>query len=449
MLRNHRMGTRLLLLLMFAVFIAGVIQAQAVIPGVTGTSFNLAAREGYLSTGDGNSFYAWGFAIDNEWMQYPGPTIIVNQNDAVTITLTNDLPAWAGNVSILFPGLSVQASGGQAGQLTREAPPDGATTVTYTFTATRPGTFLYHGGTRPGLQMEMGLVGAIIVRPAGFNPAAPRAYDDPVSDYDSAYDHEYLFLLSAMDSRIHDLLEFKKDLTALDEVNYLSDYFPNYYFINGRTSPDVFSEPFVEWLPHQPYNSLPRMHPGERLLMRVLNGGLKRHPFHHHGNHARVIAKQGQLLASMPGVGADLSYEVFTIESVPGETVDAIFQWTGEKIGWDIYGDPNHPDYAHDCIDNDMDGYDDVTHEWCADHGKPFPVVLPEKQNLAFGAFYSGSPFLGTMGTLPPGEGGLNPNSGYAYMWHSHDEKELTNFGLFPGGILTMLIIEPPGVPIP
>ena len=27
-------------------------------------------------------------------------------------------------------------------------------------------------------------------------------------------------------------------------------------------------------------------------------------------------------------------------------------------------------------------------------------------------------------GQLPAGEGGLNPNSGYAYMWHSHTEKE-------------------------
>jgi hypothetical protein len=33
-------------------------------------------------------------------------------------------------------------------------------------------------------------------------------------------------------------------------------------------------------------------------------------------------------------------------------------------------------------------------------------------------------------------------------MWHSHTEKELTNFDVFPGGMMTMLIIEPPGVPI-
>ena len=37
-------------------------------------------------------------------MQLPGPTLIVTQGDTVTVTLTNNLPAAAGNTSILFPG---------------------------------------------------------------------------------------------------------------------------------------------------------------------------------------------------------------------------------------------------------------------------------------------------------------------------------------------------------
>jgi hypothetical protein len=90
-----------------------------------------------------------------------------------------------------------------------------------------------------------------------------------------------------------------------------------------------------------------------------------------------------------------------------------------------------------------------VTQEYCPDHGKPLPVVLPELLDMAFGGFWSGSPFLGQLGTLPPGEGGLNPNAAFTYMWHSHTEKELTNFDIFPGGLMTMLFIETPGVPIP
>jgi len=63
--------------------------------------------------------------------------------------------------------------------------------------------------------------------------------------------------------------------------------------------------------------------------------------------------------------------------------------------------------------------------------------------------FYSGSPYLGNLGgSLPPGEGGLNPNAGFSYMWHSHNERELVNNDVFPGGMMTMLIIEAPLVPI-
>ena len=57
-------------------------------------------------------------------------------------------------------------------------------------------------------------------------------------------------------------------------------------------------------------------------------------------------------------------------------------------------------------------------------------------------------PFLGGMGSLPPGEGGLNPDAGFSYMWHSHNERELVNNDVFPGGMMTMLIVEAPSTTI-
>ena len=50
-----------------------------------------------------------------------------------------------------------------------------------------------------------------------------------------------------------------------------------------------------------------------------------------------------------------------------------------------------------------------MPNEYAGDHGKPFPVLLPELQDLTFGGFWSGSPFLGSLAALPPGEGGMNP----------------------------------------
>jgi hypothetical protein len=340
-------------------------------------------------------------------------------------------------VSIVFPGQrDVEAAGGAAGALTPEAPPGG--TVSYSFRADRAGTYLYHSGTRPDLQVEMGLLGALIVRPHGFDPANPRAYEHA----DSAYDREFLFLHSEMDPRIHRLVELR-GVGAVDRTDHLSNYFPNYWFHNGRNAPDTMAKPFLAILPTQPYNSFPRFHPRDRVLMRVVGAGREIHPFHHHGNHARVIAKDGRLLESAPGAGADLAYDVFTIQVVPGQTVDAIFDWTGADLGWDVYGPT-----PHDCTDGDGDGFDEQTREWCADHGKPFPVALPDLASLTFGGFWPGTPFLGAGEPLPPGEGGLNPSGGFSFMWHSHKEKEMTNFGLFPGGAMSMAVVEAPWVPI-
>jgi len=279
-------------------------------------------------------------------------------------------------VSIVFPGHNVTATGGVAGLLTREAPPGGW--VTYSFTAGEPGTYLYHSGTRPELQVEMGLIGALIVRPAAVpaggaagTTADHYAYDDAAS----SFDREALLLLSEMDTRIHYLAELE-GVDALDATDYLTNPFPQYWLINGRAAPDTLLDSFSLLLPTQPYGSLMLVKPGERLLVRVIGGGRLSHPLHLQGNHVAIIAREGRLLSTGPGAGADLATSISTLLSAPGETVDAIFQWTGEGLGWDIYGTT----VAHTCNDIPVDdpnpasaGFDPATHEYCPDHGTAVP----------------------------------------------------------------------------
>lgn len=427
------------------VFTAGTWAGHSGIDGITAVDgeFNFTVKSDHISTADGGSYLIWGYADDDlheglkGLAQYPGPTIIVNQGDLVTINLKNTLSQ---PVSMIFPGQAyVEATGGSKGILTQESTGTDDI-VTYTFVAGEPGTYMYHSGTNMQQQVEMGLLGALIVRPAmGINYA--------YNSVDTHWDREFLFLFTEMDPRVHNAVEFNRPFND-------TNYYAVYWFINGRVAPDNMAEPFVPWLPTQPYNNMPRMHPGEKLLIRVISAGRDLHPFHTHGNHARIIAKDGRLL-STNGLSSDLAYEVFTIKAVPGQTVDAIFEWTGKGLNWDIYGTPADGMPAHECIDNDGDGFADPgipgnnPYEYCADHNKPFPTILPEDQDLVFGGWYGGSPFLGTTGALPPGEGGLNPYGGFSYMWHSHTEKELTNFDIFPGGMLTMLIIEAWNVYIP
>lgn len=397
--------------------------AQAAIPGEIGPKFNFTAKSGYISTPEGGRLFILGYAKSRGKAQYPGPTMIVNQGDTVTVTLTNEIDT---PVSMVFPGqigVTAQAVSGSTanGLLTLEAATGGV--VRYTFTASNPGTYMYHSGTRPDIQIMLGMVGALIVRPtSGGAPIANQAYGHP----DTHFDQEYLFLLTEMDPTINDMVEHGR----MNEVDS-SDFFPVLWFLNGRCAPDTMEPDDVAWLPTQPYSCMPMMVPGEKLLMRVIGGGRDVHPFHHHGNNALIIARDGRMLASNGASGPDRGVSVYTIQTAPGQTVDALFEWTGAKIGWDIYGhqpgDPMEPN------------------EYAPDHGKPFPTVMPENQDLSFGANWSGSPFLGTMGVLPPGQGTLNVGGSYYYMWHSHTEKEMVNNDVFPGGMMTMLMIMPPG----
>ena len=82
--------------------------------------------------------------------------------------------------------------------MVQAAAPDGSGSVTYTFTAGSPGTYLYESGTDVNKQVQMGLYGALVVRPAGH----PGQVNDRA---DSAFNpgHEYVFLLSEVDPDLH------------------------------------------------------------------------------------------------------------------------------------------------------------------------------------------------------------------------------------------------------
>jgi len=448
-----------------ALALAAALPAMAAVPGSTGTRgagcegasvcFDLAARKGQITLGDGNTLLTWGFSAGSS-LQYPGTTLIVNEGDTVRVTLANTL---AVTTSIVFPGqLGVVATGGTAGLLTNEAGANGSGgSVSYTFTATHAGTYLYQSGTEPEVQIEMGLVGALIVRPAGFDAGTDEAHPQrrAYADGATAYDREYLFFLTDMDRSAH---EGVQQGLPIDPASFKATL----WFINGRNGPDTMLKSSVGWLPAQPYNALARMHPGERVLMRIVGAGRDLHPFHHHGNNAWLVARDGRVLQSNPGAVArypdfngipelaalnatlpDEAISNYTIQIVPGSTYDAVFTWTGKGLNWDMYGHS-----GTECASPAATAASRTANEDPDSHCKALPVRLPEQQSLTFGGLWSGSPYLEKLEALPPLQGGLNPGGGYSFMWHSHTERELTNDDIFPGGMMTMMIIEGPGVAI-
>jgi FtsP/CotA-like multicopper oxidase with cupredoxin domain len=437
--------------------------------------FDLQASAGRISQPDGMSLYAWGYGCSTApasflpsqfvgvgycgAMQVPGPTLIVTEGDTVTVTLSNNLPPAAGATSIVFPGFQATATGGQTGILTGEACPKpsaglppSCNSVTYSFTALHPGTYAFHSGTRADLQVEMGLYGAIIVLPNQPNTCKAKGpFSLAASAYDHAatcYDREYLFQFSEMNLDIHNQTDAQANGAGPIVVN-TDPNMPSYFLINGRSMPDLMDADYAPAYPNQPYNGNPHMHPGELVLMRVIGQGRIQHPFHFHGNHARVLARDANLLLSQSDKTALAGPLLFTIATVPGQTVDAIFTWTGQGLNWDVYGSLPHTCNGNTLAQGPSAGFDPKTHEYCLDHGKALTtsVTPPDPAIVADGLWYAGTPYLGLAATsgnpLPPGQTKLNTQGGYAYMWHSHNEREITTSNVFPGGMMMMLLIDP------
>src|SRR6516165_10485279 len=537
--------------------------ATAAVPGITGTTFNLTAQPAFLNQPDGASVYSWGYGCNGAaaqpgfaptlpnqtcpTMQVPGPTLIVTEGQTVTVNLINQLPTAAGNTSILFPGFNVTVTGGVAGLLTGEAAPGG--TVTYTFTASAPGTHAYYSGTQGDLQIEMGLYGAVVVLPLHV-PAnctsttsyhflngeakthwgesdfrlSQAAYDHP----GTCYDREYLFQWAEMDTRIHQ--QALAEVTARTGCTagaqgcsldvQTEPYHPAYFLINGRSMPDLMEPNFAGEYPHQPYNANPHMHPGALTLVRTIGQGRWQHPFHEHANHVRILARDGNL--ELSGSATNVTYTsgltgdtgvtgrglagllMFNTDTTPGESFDGIFYFTGRGLNWDPYG--HHPGDTADPLASlsctpDANGYNSGATgainfmEWCQDHNKPVqvnpfgdvaaggPITLPDPNVFTNGPWYGGTPYLGPDATLraatqtcvgnpygtipgvgmsgpnPPNAGcttlnpanlQLNPANerGWAFMWHSHNEREITTNNVFPGGMLMMMLVDSREFPI-
>jgi FtsP/CotA-like multicopper oxidase with cupredoxin domain len=146
---------------------------------------------------------------------------------------------------------------------------------------------------------------------------------------------------------------------------------------------------------------------------------------------------------------------------------------------------PADPLASQSCIP-DANGYNTGNpaalnyYEWCQDHNKPIqvspfgdvgeggPATFPDPNVFTNGAWYGGTPYFGPDATLRashpacdtttsanctdllPSNVQANPPSerGWAFMWHSHNEREITTNNVFPGGMLMMMLVDSREFPI-
>jgi hypothetical protein len=209
----------------------------------------------------------------------PGPALVVNQGETVTISLTNALPV-ATSLRISGQPLVADLNG---------VAPGG--TGTYTFVAGAPGTYLYEAGVLPGTQYQvaMGLYGPLVVRPSGFDPLTPQAFADAAS----AYDDEALVLLGELDPALNG--------SANPAAYDLRGLAPRYWLINGHPYPDTTPIPTG---------------PGRRVLLRYANAGVEAH--------AMGLLGLRQALLAVDGGRTPRPMQLVSQTVAAGQTADAI-----------------------------------------------------------------------------------------------------------------------------
>lgn len=212
--------------------------------------------------------------------QVPGPTIRVTEGDKVRIKFHNELPEPA---TLHWHGVLVPNSMDGVPGITQRPVQPGQTFV-YEFTASHPGTFIYHSHYDDMVQMGSGMYGAFIIDPKTTEPEVTEG------DFSAnqSYDHDYTMVLGG----------FHINTTVEDEEDY--------YTINGRSYPDT---PPIQ------------LKLGETARIRLINiDNMEVHTMHLHGMDFQVIARNGSQVKSVETMN--------TVLFGPGETVDIAIRAT-------------------------------------------------------------------------------------------------------------------------
>ena len=285
------MNTNKLISLIIILFNLVLISSQT-----NAVTFQLKAATKTLTLPDGTKVPMWGFGLKGSQITIPGPLLEVPLGDStLTIELTNNLSQ---PVSIVIPGqittmTPVRFNDGKGHQrvraFTQETAPKKS--GTYTWNNLKPGTYVYHSGTQPAVQVQMGLYGGVKK-----DVASNQAYSG------IAYDHEVTLFYSEIDPYLHRMInqgKYGPGKTVTSTINYQ----PKYFLVNG-----------------QPYSQdqtpLSAGIQGETTLIRFINMGLKTHVPTLNGLYLRIIAEDGNLYP--------YPREQYTVMLAAGKTKDAL-----------------------------------------------------------------------------------------------------------------------------
>ncbi len=312
-------------------------------------TFHLCTGEYTKTMSDGNPVKMWGYAkrgsspniCPTTGYTSPGPRIIVPADMAPTdrfrIRLHNNLPR---PTSLVIPGALTKMSpsfftyNGEKRVLSFDTeaaalPAGGAITnaqrKSYDFYGLAPGSYLYHSGTHPQVQVQMGLFGAVTR-----DHIAGQAYAG------HSYNNEVVLVYSEIDPAIHACASdptfaacvagnngyganLKNNVTAAaEDMQSTIDYAPKYFVI------DIDGDPGISLQEAGDVPSI-KIQNGTVPLVRFFNASQRIHVPTIYEGRFNIIAEDGKLYPT--------SREQYTVDLAPLKTKDAFLGFTSGPAG--------------------------------------------------------------------------------------------------------------------
>ena len=304
-----------------------------------------------------------GFAMDYGILaaEAPAPTIEVDEDDELFLTLTNVGMAMRPD---LFDPHTVHWHGFPEASSIFDGVPDASISInmgaslTYYYNVKDAGTYMYHCHVEATEHMQMGMLGNLYVRPrqnrtaanadlsdafadnaanivnGGTTPAPAvdngaihidgtlYAYND--GDGTTAYDVEYPIQLGSFDKAFHDASYTVQPLPFADMRD-------TYFILNGRGYPDtVAAEDAITTggENRQPVSSLIEAVSGDRILLRISNLNVTQfNTIGTNGPPMEVVALDARLLRADDGT--NLYYKTNSVTLGGGQSADVIIDTTG------------------------------------------------------------------------------------------------------------------------
>jgi FtsP/CotA-like multicopper oxidase with cupredoxin domain len=280
----------------------------------------------------------------------PAPTIAVDEDDELFLTLTN-----VGMVMRpdLFDPHTVHWHGFRNAASVFDGVPDSSISInmgaslTYYYNAKDAGTYMYHCHVEAAEHMQMGMLGNLYVRPrqnkclTNGSPCPPGhvdghlyAYND--GDGSTRYDVEYPILIGSFDPDFHDASFNVQPLPFAGMRD-------RYFLLNGRGYPDTVDpnvlstvDPLGRLQQSQPVSSLITSSPGQRVLLRIANLSVTQfYTLGTNGLPMEVVGVDARLLRD--GAGNDLSYKTNSLTLGGGQSADVIIDTTGLSGTYFLY----------------------------------------------------------------------------------------------------------------